>query len=218
MDNTISELPLINVMFPVYGRQLPADHGYLLYSAIARCAPILHKNPGLSLGLISGVPWREGIIALATRGASLRLRIPAASYRDILQLTGKRLDIDGHAIRLGIPSAHALSHASSLYARIVTIKKFMEPAPFLDAAHRQLDRLEIAAKLELPLDEQGRFRRRIVRIHDKAVVGFSLAAHELNDGDSIRLQTFGIGGRRSMGCGFFNPIAKARAKTDLPEK
>ena len=189
-----------------------------MYSAIARCAPILHKNPRLSLGLISGVPWREGIISLPKRGASLRLRIPAGRYQDILPLAGQRLDIDGHAIRLGIPDAHALSHAASLYARIVTIKKFMEPAPFLEAAHRQLDTLGIAATLELPLDEQGRFRRRIVRIHDKAVVGFSLAAHELNDDDSIRLQTFGIGGRRSMGCGVFNAITKARAKTDLPEK
>ncbi len=151
-------------------------------------------------------PWREGVIVLPTRGAQLRLRVPADRYGALLPLAGKRLDIAGHTLRLGIPTARPLQPAPSLYARVVTIKKFTEPEPFLDAARRQLDALGVNATLELPLDDQGRFRRRVVQIHGKAIVGFSLAAHGLGDEDSIRLQSHGIGGRRAMGCGLFNPI------------
>jgi CRISPR-associated protein Cas6 len=201
--------PYVTVHFPLQGRQLPADHGYALYSAITRQLPDLHSTSWLGIELISGVPWRAGIIVLPTRGASLRLRIPADHYGHVLPLAGRRLDLSGYTIRLGIPSARPLLPAASLYARAVTIKKFTDPEPFLDAARRQLDALNINAALELPLDEQGRYRRRILKIHDKTIVGFSLAAHGLSDDDSLRLQRVGIGGRRAMGCGLFNPIVNS---------
>jgi CRISPR-associated protein Cas6 len=205
-DHTEDHTPSITVHFPVQGRQLPADHGYALYAAITRKLPDLHGATWLGLELLSGIPWRAGIIVLPTRGAHLRLRIPADHYGHVLPLAGARLDLAGHIIRLGIPSARPLTPASSLYARIVTIKKFTEAEPFLDAARRQLDALNINATLELPTDEQGRPRRRILRIKDRAIVGFSLAAHHLNNDDSLRLQTLGLGGRRTMGAGHFNPI------------
>ena len=71
--------------------------------------------------------------------------------------------------------ARPLEPASSLYARVVTIKKFTEPDPFLEAVNRQLASLAVKGKAELPRDEQGRYRPRIVTIHDKSVVGFSVA-------------------------------------------
>lgn len=200
--------PCVIVHFPVQGRQLPADHGYALYGAIARQLPALHGAAWLGIELLSGVPWREGIIVLPTRGAHLRLRLPADRYGHVLPLAGRRLDISGHTLRLGIPLARPLTPAPSLYARCVTIKKFTEPDTFLDAARRQFDALGINATLELPTDEQSRPRRRVITIQGKRVVGFSLAAHNLSDEDSIKLQSTGIGGRRAMGCGHFNPIAQ----------
>ncbi|HWT04013.1 MAG TPA: type I-MYXAN CRISPR-associated protein Cas6/Cmx6 [Pyrinomonadaceae bacterium] len=199
--------PCVVVHFPLQGRQLPADHGYALYSAITRALPALHGQSWLGIELVSGVPWREGIIVLPARGAALRLRVPADRYGHLIPLAGRRLDIAGHALRLGITTARPLQPAPSLYARVVTIKKFTDPEPFLDAARRQLDALGITATLELPVNDEGQPRRRIITIRDKRVVGFSLAAHDLNDSDSLRLQTHGLGGRRSMGCGHFNPIA-----------
>lgn len=204
--HTAAESPVVVVSFPAQGRQLPADHGYALYSAIARQLPALHGASWLGLELLSGVPWRAGLVALPTRGAQLRLRIPAERYGDVLPLAGKRLDIAGNTLRLGIPFARQLQPAASLYARCVTIKNHTEAEPFLDAARLQLESLGLDAALELPLDEQGRYRRRVVTIRDKRVVGFSLAAHGLSDEDSIRLQSVGLGGRRAMGCGIFNPI------------
>ena len=204
----VDTIPYLAVSFSVQGRQLPADHGYSLYAAITKYVPSLHSAAWLGLELISGLPWGKGIIALPARSASLRLRLPVDKLAHVLRLAGARLEIDGYAIRLGLPVARPLVPASSLYARIVTIKKFTEPEPFLDAAQRQLTQLGIAAVLEFPRDGHTRSRR-IITVHGHKVVGFSLAAHGLSDEDSIKLQSVGLGGRRVMGCGMFNPIVKA---------
>ena len=165
-------LPCISVRFPVEGRTLPADHGYSLYAALARSFPALHNTGWLGIELVSGVPWQQGIVALPTRNAALRLRLPAKHFAEVLPLAGQRLDIGGHAIRLGIPVAHPLTPAAPVYARVVTIKKFTEPQAFLEAANRQLAQLGISATLELPVDEQGEPRRRVLRIKDAVIVGF----------------------------------------------
>jgi CRISPR-associated protein Cas6 len=214
----------IKVAFSLSGQQISADHGYLLYSAISRSVQALHGVDWLAIELISGFPSGPGLITLPDRDATLRLRIPADHYRDVLPLSGKRLDIGGHQIRLGLPVARPIEPASSLYARVVTIKKFTEPETFLEAARRKLDQFGVKGRLELPLDEQGRYRRRIITIHGKSVVGFSVAVHDLNDEDSLLLQGGlvkmvspeegsmkwqSIFSRRAMGCGIFNPITRS---------
>lgn len=194
----------ITVQFPVEGDKLPTDHGYLLYAAISKLKPKLHETGWLGVEMISGMPAGDGLIALPRR-AWLNLRIPADRFGEVIALAGKRLEIDKHAIRLGIPTARPLLPSAKLYSRLVTIRGFMEIPEFLEAANRQLSVLEITAKLELPPEDRSRSRR-IITVKDKKIVGFSLLAHGLSDEDSIKLQAHGIGGRRAMGCGIFNPV------------
>jgi CRISPR-associated protein Cas6 len=215
------------VSFPLGGKQLPGDHGYLVYAAISRALPRLHGKDWLAIELISALPAGRGLVFLPQRDATLRLRIPVDRYRDTLPLSGKRLDIGGCPIRLGLPLVRALQPARSLYARVVTIKNFTEGEPFLDAVKRKLDKFGIKARVELPRDEQGRYRRRIVTIHGKSVVGFSVAVHDLSDEDSLVLQAGmvevdsqennslqwqSLFSRRAMGCGIFNPIVNYPGK------
>jgi CRISPR-associated endonuclease/helicase Cas3 len=123
----------------------------------------------------------------------------------MLKLAGKRLEVDGHAIRLGAPQIHLLKPATTLYARIVTIKGFTEPEPFLDAVCRKLDELGVKGE---PICGE----RRVVKVGNHTIVGFGLTMHELSDQCSLILQERGIGGRRRMGCGFFNPISRREEK------
>ncbi len=198
---------MISVVFPVRGDKLPADHGYSLYSALSQIKQELHEKKWFGIELISGIPFDKGMIALPTRGAALRLRIPADKFGEVIPLAGKQLDLDGHKIRLGIPIARPLLPASSLYSRIVTFRNSLEVPKFLETASRNLLEKEIKAELEVPKEIYSRHRR-IITIKSKKIVGFSLIAHGLNDEDSLKLQSEGLGGRRSMGCGIFNPIRK----------
>lgn len=208
----MNESPKIIVQFPIIGKQLPADHGYSLYSAISRFKPELHNLPDdekwLGIELISGVTFEKGLIVVPNRGANLRLRIPADKFGKIMDLSGKQLDIEGHKIRLGIGYAFAIQPAPALYARIVTFRNSLTVEKFLETANRDLtEKLEIKAKLEIPKETYSRHRR-IITIKGKKVVGFSLVARDLNDEDSLKLMSEGLGGRRAMGCGLFNPIRR----------
>lgn len=202
-----SEVVRINVNFRIQGHRLPADHGYSLYAAISQILPELHRKDWLGIEMISGVPFERGSIILPTRNARLNLRIPVDRFADVIPLAGKCLDIDGNQIRLGIPTARPLLASPTLYARIVTFKNSLEVPKFLETANRDLTEKGITAELEIPKETHSRHRR-IITIKGKKIVGFSLIAHGLNDEDSLKLQSEGLGGRRSMGCGLFNPIRK----------
>jgi CRISPR-associated protein Cas6 len=142
------------VSFPLRGTQLAADHGFLLYSAISKSSSSLHGIDWLATELISGFPSGRGLIALSERDATLRLRIPAGHYRDGLALAGKRLDIGGHQIRLGLPVARPLEPAPSLYARVVTIKKFTDAEPFIETVKRKLDSFGVKGRVEPAINRQ----------------------------------------------------------------
>src|SRR5437773_8947886 len=108
LENSANELPVIDVAFHIHGQYLPADHGYLLYSAISRSLPVLHNVPWLGIELISGLPAAKGLILLSEHEAFMHVRVPGERYRDVLPLAGKRLEIGRHQIRIGPPTARPL--------------------------------------------------------------------------------------------------------------
>ncbi|MFH1918301.1 MAG: type I-MYXAN CRISPR-associated protein Cas6/Cmx6 [Planctomycetota bacterium] len=126
--------------------------------------------------------------------------------------------MNGSRIRIGVPQTRVLVPAARLYSRLVVIKGFLDPEPFLEAARRQLAALEIrgepslipqpeiaAANLDKPAGTHSSYLRRTVRIRDKEIVGFALRVQDLTAEESIRLQEEGLGGRRRFGCGVFVP-------------
>jgi CRISPR-associated protein Cas6 len=159
--------------------------------------------------------------ALALTPASrLTLRLPTNRIHETLPLAGQKLDIDGAVVSLGIPTVRPLDPAAALLSPLVVIKGFMDPESFLAAADRQAKALGLSARLalvarttEAPVEGKtprpaGEPIRRTLRIRDKTIVGFALAAVELTAAESIRIQEHGLGGRRRFGCGLFLPIER----------
>jgi CRISPR-associated protein Cas6 len=216
LDGAAEDMPSIDLLFPVIGNQVPADHAYPLYSALVGNLPALHNGDfGPAIASITGQYLGNGLFAI--NGHSyLRIRLPSEQIAALLPLAGKALVIAGHRVRVGVPRVVALTPAPALIARLVTIKGFTEPGPFVEAARRQLDELKITGEAGIPLittgPRTGQPRRRILRIKDKRVVGFSLQVTALTAEESITLQEHGLGGRRRMGCGFFLPIVLKDAK------
>jgi CRISPR-associated protein Cas6 len=198
----------VELQFPFTGKTLPSDHGYGLYGAISRVIPEAHSADWLAVETIPGAARGDGVTQLDPQ-AKLKIRIPQDRVPLILKLAGKRLEVDGHAIRLGAPQIYLLKPAMALYARIVTIKGFTEPEPFRDAVCRKLD--ELGVKGEPVVGP-----RRVVKVGNHTVVGFGLTVHELSEEGSIILQEQGVGGRRRMGCGFFQPVS-GKGKNEYPE-
>ncbi len=207
--------PCVDVCFRVLGGPIPSDHAYALYSAIARLLPALHGDKEVGIHAINGRNTGDRLLAL-TGTSRLTLRIAYDRIGDVLPLAGKALALDGHTIQVGIPATRALVPGARLYSRLVVIKGFTEPQPFLEAVGRQLVEMGIRGKPSLvdtastAASNQGRsggtrspFLRRTFCIHDKNIVGFAVRVEELTAAESIMLQEQGLGGRRRFGCGVF---------------
>ncbi len=207
-DKTV--VSIVELAFSIVGSTLPADHGYGLYSALIQQQQALREKPWLQIQTISGIPQQKGIIQLG-RGSKLRLRLPIDKVPLVLPLAGQRLSIGAHTIHLGIPQINTLQPSDHLKARIVTIKGYTEPDPFLEAAHRQLHNLGIQADIGIPLDTEGKHDRTTIKIQRYFVVGFCLHVWGLSEQDSIRLQEVGLGGKRRMGCGVFTSVSRRGA-------
>lgn len=198
----MSASPHVEVSFGISGETLPADHGYGLYSAISHLSPKLHQLEGVSIQTVTGIPDGQGEIYLTDK-SQLRIRLLSDQVPLVYPLAGKQLTIGVHNIRLHPPEISMLQPVQRLRSRLVIIKKFQEPEPFLEAAKRQLNELEIQGTASIPINKQGESDRKAIKIKRYSVVGFGLEVADLSDEDSIKLQVHGLGGKRRMGCGIF---------------
>lgn len=107
--------------------------------------------------------------------------------------------------RLGIPQIYLLQPVEYLRSRIVVIKGYEEPESFLQAVQRQIEQLGIQGTASIPINADGKPKRRTIKIKRFTVVGFGLEVMNLSDEDSLTLQMYGIGGKQKMGCGVFVP-------------
>jgi len=205
----------VDISFTVTGNTIPADHGFALYGALSGIIPAIHSDEQIGIHPINGMPAGNRRIAL-TPASRLTVRLPAERIKDILVLSGKQLRVDEAVIRIGTPTTRALIPAARLYSRLVVIKGFTEPMPFLNAVQRQLDTLGVKGKPALVeqshIAEANKgsakgthspFLRRTIKIHNRDIVGFALKIEELTAEESITIQEKGIGGRRRFGCGVF---------------
>jgi len=217
-------MPVLDICFPFLDQvAIPADHGYLVFSALSRILPSIRNEPEIGIHPVRG-QLLGGRTLMLTPASRLVFRAPHEAYSWLLQLAGQELRIGGSRIRLGIPQVRPLLPVPVLYSRLVVIKPYMEPVPFLDAARRQLDRMGIAGEVSLvptPTERgafEGRtgtaspFVRRTLKVRDHTVVGFALTVSGLAPHDSLALQAAGLGGRRHMGCGIFVPTRAASAR------
>lgn len=189
--------PKVDICFQAMGQSLPVDHGYALYSAISRIVPRFHTAEDVGLRLIRGRYIEQGLLDISPR-TELVLRLPLTRVADYLALAGKTLQVGDHAVSIGIPRTRTLVPAATLYAHLVTTRNGHDEERFRTEIARQATTAGINA--EFTLDT-----RRTFSIHGRQIVGYSLLASGLTTEESIRLQECGLGGRRKMGCGFFEP-------------
>ena len=215
-------MPVVDVQFPLRGRAIPADHGYALFAAVSKWIPGLHSDRSVGVHPVTGRLIGGRLLAL-TRQSFLTIRIPSERVGEIVRLAGKKLDLGGTRLNVGVPRARSIRPSPQLYSRLVVVKGFTEPEPFLLAVRRQLAAVDVTVEsslipqpeiVEANRDRNGGTRspylRRTLRIHNKEIVGFAIRVEGLKSEESVRLQESGLGGRRRFGCGIFVPTHDRR--------
>lgn len=197
----------IDLAFPVRGRVIPIDHAYPLYGALSRAIPAVHGAEWIGIHGIAGKRLDTEKLAIDSRGV-LRVRVPADRIATLLALAGTTIEIGGHAVTIGAPTVHPLTPVATLDARLVVIRLTGGvPKPFdrkvferrfIAECQRQLIEHEIRGDLELS-------GRASVRVGGQRVIGHAVRVRGLSPDHSLKLQSLGVGGKRTMGCGLFRP-------------
>ncbi|MEL6930845.1 MAG: type I-MYXAN CRISPR-associated protein Cas6/Cmx6, partial [Cyanobacteria bacterium J06600_6] len=195
----------VDVVFPLRGKLLPLDNGYLIYSALSRLCPYIHENNDIGIHPIAGRPNRYKQLKLTQR-SKLKIRIPLEQIPSIYQfLVEQTFKVGENHFHIGIPEYQPLVSASSLYSRIVTIRRRTEPQEFLEVAQRQIDELGIEGILSILKKKNGELQCRRMQIskreRNSSNRGYGVEVTNLSEIDSLTLQRIGIGGRRKMMCG-----------------
>jgi CRISPR-associated protein Cas6 len=194
---------LVDVGFPVQGAQLPADHGYLLFSALCEAIPRLSHEPGWALLPVDGP--REGDCGIRlVAGSMVRLRLPARELGEALALTGRDLAIGIDRVHLGMARIKPLSPAPRLRSAAVTIPGFAGQG-FGAALRRELATLPLGqdvSTIEIHVGAQQILRARV-----RTVIGHAVELSGLRPHASLCIQAHGLGARRHMGAGVFLPAA-----------
>lgn len=190
--------PKVDLCFQVLGKTIPVDHGFALHGAMSRILPHFHEDQTVGIKLIRGRYIGDGMLDISPY-SELVVRLPIGHISQYIQLAGKRLEVLGQSLTVGVPKTRALVPAVALYSHLVTTRNGDIQERFEKEIVRQMGELEI----------QGRFsvgERKTFQVHGKQVVGYSFLVSELNAEESVKLQEVGLGGRRKMGCGFFEPF------------
>ena len=193
----------IDLYFPIHGREIPVDHGYLLFSALSNFLepegdPWLHQAETVGLHPIRGRYCGKGRLRIGSHG-KLGIRLRASLIPKFLPLAGKVLRLGGDSFRVGIPIPRMLKPSARLYAHLVTTRNGHEEDRFDAEIARQLQALGIHGAIQREV-------RRTFTVKEKRVVAHSLLVSELTAEESVRLQEAGLGGRRKLGCGVFLPV------------
>jgi CRISPR-associated protein Cas6 len=187
--------PKVDICFQIIGKLIPVDHGFALYGAISRLLPLIHEDKDIALKLIRGRYIGEGLLDISPC-SELILRLPKGKVAQYLGLVGTKFDLSGQVVRIGEAHTKALIPATALYAPLVTTRNGQSQERFEIEIKNQTANLSLNGRLAIG-------KRRTFQVHGKQVVGYAVMLSELNAQESILLQEHGLGGRRKMGCGFF---------------
>jgi CRISPR-associated protein Cas6 len=195
------DMTTVDLAFPIKSiHPIPADHGYLLYSALSGELPEVHESNAIAVHPIRG--RQDGLRGLILQNwSSITLRVNDDQIGPLLKLVGKTLRIGPSDVTVDFPRVMPLVAAPSLRSRFVTTKNGLDLDRFSSEIRRQMTALGISEAAQF---QAG--KRRTFRIKTKEIVGYELIVEGLTAIESLTLQERGLGGRRMMTCGVFVPV------------
>jgi CRISPR-associated protein Cas6 len=219
-ESAVSEaLPeVVDLAFPVQGRELPRAHRAPLAAALERALPWLADEPLAAVHRLNVVAGggAGGPSALLSSRTRLTLRLPRERVRDALALQGAVLDVGELPLRLGMAQEREVLPFGTQYAHFVAAGAAPgagdeSEAVFLAGAEAALAALGVNGRaicgrrqtIEGGFVERGR--------EAATLAGYSLMVDGLAREGALRLLAAGLGSHRRWGCGVFVPHKSAAA-------
>ena len=199
---------IVDVAFRLPGGRLCVDHAYALFSAISAALPWFADESGARLHQVhtaaTGSGWMRpeespGDELHLSRRTRLTLRVPERRSEDALALSGREMDIGGHALTPGAGKIVPLMPASTLLARHIVCEDNEEESRLVARLADLLGECGVN-DAKLICGRTHRIATPQSLLHTRSVVVTNLDA----DGAMSLLRT-GIGPAGKLGCGVFVP-------------
>lgn len=215
----MDDLKIAELVFSVIGNKINIDHGYKLYSALK--TKILDKNPGIlqnnnlpatvNISKISGKNFRESTII--TNNSKFKVRGPYGYLAKLKKVLDEQvISIGNTKVFIYEAKIYPLLPQKNLTAEIVIIKyPFWEivhcQEKFLASCKKQLSAININ-QTPLLLHNTGTLASHKIMTVEKdfcktTYIGYGVKIDNLTNQEALALKIQGIGGKRHMGCGWF---------------
>jgi CRISPR-associated protein Cas6 len=192
-----SEATSVELRWSVMGDRVQLYGNYRLYSALVNEIPQL-KSIVWQLGGFSGTA--EDIFLKLHRGSELMVRCQIQDVPLFSCLEGKVISIGQSFVQLGPLVGFEVLAKEELVSDITIIKLGEETRfdviDFAVSLGKQLQQLDIASMPKIG-------PKRSLPIKQQHILGFEISFSNLKPIESIILQSYGLGGKRRMGCGVF---------------
>lgn len=194
MVQTTYQPNMVDIVFPIEGTTICRHYSHDLQNALQNEMPWISGDEQFSIHPIKLVTGDTDITILSRR-AQMIVRGPRARCEEIKQLSGKALNLSGHVIRLGKSHEKELNPYSTLYAYHV-VTDYANESDFMSKVSEELQALGISG-------ERVCGKRHALGMPTHSLDTFSLMVHGLAPEPSLRLQEFGLGKHKQLGCGVF---------------
>ena len=191
----------VDLLFSLSGTVVRSDYEWPLWQSLCQILPWLIDEPSAGIHPLSGTSAGAGLIYLSHR-AHLTLRLPQRRLADANALSGRQIDLGG-GITIGESRPRALLPSPAQYSPCVILGGGDEET-FLAQCGTHLDEMGVSCSLVC-----GRAQAR--NGGEEEIRGFSLMLHGLAPEHSLRIQQWGLGEARKLGCGIFVPHKTATA-------
>lgn len=199
---------VVDVSFAVQCQCLPVDHNYALAQAVQDVFAWLKDEPGAGVHSIhvaaSSNGWMrpndpQALLHLSRR-TRLMIRVPRHRIGDVRDLEGQVLDVDGHALQVQQGMVRPLSNLTTLFSRhLASDDNLADEDAVLNWAAAELNKIDIQARKMMCGSAHE------IATPDGPIRTRSLMLADLDAEESLRLQKFGLGPHRYLGCGLFIP-------------
>lgn len=187
---------VVDMVFPLAGRNLPPDHALPLQEALQAELSWLETEVQAGVHPVK-LAHGSGAQGLLSGRSRLLLRLPRQRVDEASALAGCDLAVGGCSVRLGAPHVRELQPHGTLYAHAVAADNDNE-IDFVQQVVAELKALQLRAPWVCG-------KRGSRQLPDRVLTTFSLMVHNLPPADSLRLQEQGLGAHRQLGCGIFVP-------------
>ncbi len=200
---------ILDLSFAIRCKQLPLDHAWALSQAVHAALPWFQDEDVAGVHTIhvaeSGNGWlrpedTENQMLLPSRRTRMSLRIPKHRLVDTQILTGKTLDVDGYPLILGDAKEKTLVNSSVVFARYVLSDAHEEEPVFLQRMAKEIHEIADFKVKKMMCGKSNTINTPQGPLHTR-----HLMVADLDNDPSIRLQQYGLGGGRKLGCGLFMP-------------